>query len=169
MQRQIQCAQFLLQRLELNNVKATEATRCKRKAVGSSLVSLNPRVEIAFAANGASRESFECTNEKGNCGCSHSEPRVLFNALRAHYSGGLILVANYSPCDNCANIIIDSKIAIGWVYEHYAEHWPRGDQFVKSVMQVVTAAELRRFMSSPTEDAIGVTLTQWMSARPERF
>ena len=136
--------------------------KCKRKAVGCAAVLLNNEVPLAISMkhNGPSREGYECTNEVGNCGCSHSEPRVVQSILNFYREDDkLILVCTYSPCTNCANIIIDSNLFGGVIYDILTLHDLRGEKFLREAMPVMTKEELNKL----TEREAGDKIKKWIS------
>lgn len=102
----------LWQRLSEVQQWAANLQVCKRKAVGCFMAIDVPKegwVELCRAHNGPSVE-IPCTNEVGNCGCAHSEPRVLIQTLNIlNRDDPMALVCQFSPCTNCANIIVDAK------------------------------------------------------------
>ncbi len=90
---------------------------CKRKGVGAEAFS----VDYYGALHSLSRhrngptEGWLCSNEQGNCGCSHAEPKVVLDLLRrrrpeqSHFSLS-VLGTSYSPCTRCAHVIIESRL-----------------------------------------------------------
>lgn len=46
-----------------------------------------------------------CTNEPGDCGCSHAEPRALLAA--GPQPEKLVLIITLAPCTACANLIVE--------------------------------------------------------------
>jgi len=143
---------------------------CKRKSVGCALLRVDyfPYYAMAQTHNGPSRYPHVCTNEVGNCGCSHAEPRAVMSALRTigkyNYVGvKLLCLCQYSPCTTCANILIDSGLICGCVYETLTKHDRRGAQFLSEVMPVLSLKELTSG-GAKTLDA----LEQWGSISSER-
>lgn len=153
---------------------AEENQTCKRKAVGCAAVTLtqpagDPIVYV-MRHNGPSRRKAPCTNEVGNCGCSHAEPRVVnsvthqsacdsFSESVLTYSLGLILICTYSPCTNCANIIIDSNMFGGVIYDILTKHDMRGAKFLCDAMPVMTKEVFNNMTESEANDKI----RQWIS------
>ena len=124
---------------------ARNRTKCKRKGVGCQLISIEKDIicSLNYVFNGPSIEGFECTNEVGNCGCMHSEPKAIINALKDQFeSKEWIMLCTYSPCTNCANIIIRSGIVKGIVYDILTEHDKRGDKFLRQSIDVLTLQEI---------------------------
>ncbi len=81
----------------------------------------------------------------------------------------LIMVCTYSPCTNCANIIIDSGIVKGIVWDILTEHDKRGAEFLRSAMDVITKAELLhmlQFSNDPEREKCFATLERWCSPYP---
>lgn len=121
---------------------------CKRKSVGCCIAEVVDEQMLfipTFSANGPSGQGHECTNVVGNCGCSHAEPRAIMKYLKARrgIESPRVLICTYSPCTNCANIIIDSGIIGAVVYDILTEHDKRGDEFLRMEMPVFTARELQ--------------------------
>ncbi len=144
---------------------------CKRKSVGCAFLRIDwasTPYTIAQTHNGPSRRGHECTNEVGNCGCSHAEPRAVIDALEVigtyDYKGAkLVCLCQYSPCTNCANILIDSKLLCGCVYETLTEHDKRGAAHLHAVMPTFSLEELM----SGSEEALAA-LGQWSSFSSDR-
>lgn len=135
---------------------------CKRKAVGCAAVGVGASelLPIAMKHNGPSRVGHECTNETGNCGCSHSEPRVVQEAIEEwDMDDKLILVCTYSPCTNCANIVIDSRLFGGVIYDILTEHDKRGEKFLREAMPVLSRKELNEM----TEEEVSAEIKKWVS------
>lgn len=137
---------------------------CLRKAVGCAAIGKEGEIwtTIAQKHNGPSREGHECTNEVGNCGCSHSEPRVVIAALKNYCEDKkLILVCTYSPCTNCANIVIDSGLFGGVIYDILTEHDKRGAEFLEQAFpgRVMSREELNKLTEKEASDRI----KEWIS------
>jgi deoxycytidylate deaminase len=152
-------------------------TRCKRKGVGSSIVSIyDGQFRPIFESfNGPTRVNFQCTNIVGACGCIHAEPRAISIALKHGYKGGLILCNTYSPCVTCANLIIESGLFIGVVREIFTEypktglahHDERGEEFIRtSGIDVLAVEEIQLFLKEKKEGKVLDTVRQWKCARP---
>jgi deoxycytidylate deaminase len=140
--------------------------QCLRKAVGCAAVTFDANLDciphhIAMTHNGPSREGNKCLNIVGGCGCSHAEPRLVQSVLQL--SGivkmPLILMCSYSPCTNCANIIIDSKLFRGCIYDVLTLHDIRGAEFLESVMPVLTRQEIKEAIETENYDKI----KKWIS------
>ena len=136
---------------------------CLRKAVGCAAVSFqddgSPFV-VTMKHNGPSREDHECTNEVGNCGCSHAEPRVVQALLEElDMTMPLVLICTYSPCTTCANIIIDSGLFSGCVYDMLTLHDTRGEEFLRQAMPVMDIVELNHL----TEEEASDRIKEWIS------
>ena len=138
--------------MELKKIQdfALKNQTCKRKAVGCSIVRLSigrrrlpTEKTLVMTHNGPSVPNNECINEVGNCGCSHAEPRAILESLKKDYGKHLVMVCTYSPCTNCANIIIDSGIIDLVVYETLTLHDTRGTTFLlQSGIKVLTQHNL---------------------------
>lgn len=122
---------------------------CKRKAVGCAILEIDLKNELIthyMTINGPSGPNNECSGEKGNCGCSHSEPRAIIKFLKQSKRNGqrgkTIILTTYSECNNCANIIVDSGIIDVAAYDIYASHWPKGIEIIKNSIPVWTKREL---------------------------
>ena len=155
-------ATFLLDEVRIGKQLAERKTTCLRKGVGCTLIqselgfgSVKTEI-IARAFNGPSRSGHECTNVVGGCGCSHSEPRVIMKAMMKRRRG--IMVCTYSPCTNCANIVIDSDIVDGIVWSILTEHDKRGAEFLRDAMDVLTTDQLDK---KELETGVYDTLRRW--------
>ena len=126
---------------------------CKRKAVGCSagLIVKATTVRRPFyilefqslvTVHNGPTGKHECTNEVGNCGCGHSEPRAIISMLRRGFNSHVIMVCTYSPCTNCANIILDSGIVQALFYDILTQHDKRGDEFLRKNITVYSREEL---------------------------
>lgn len=135
--------------------------KCLRKAVGCAAIFFSvTKFEVAVLVhNGPSREGHECTNEVGNCGCSHSEPRLVQQVLARQLDMPLILVCSYSPCTTCANIVIDSKLFSGVIYDVLTQHDKRGEKFLRDAMPVLS----REVIETMTEEEVSDKLKKWIS------
>ena len=157
-------ATWLLNEIRISKQLAEQKTECLRKGVGCSLVSLKiDRIKVIVRDyNGPSRRGHKCTNVVGGCGCSHSEPRVLMKALKEGHLGlyrkKAIMVCTYSPCTNCANVIIDSGVVGGIVWSILTEHDKRGAEFLRDAMDVLTTDQLIR---KQLEAGVYDTLRRW--------
>lgn len=148
-------AEVLHERFDELHFWAQQDQKCKRKSVGCEILKLE-RVMITSMArtkNGPC-QGHECTGEKGKCGCAHSEPRAIFKALPSKKCDPpYVMVANYSPCENCANAIIDCGIIHTLIYQHYAPHWPRGVEFLKhSEVNVLSDSDLVLFIKGKNDE-----------------
>jgi deoxycytidylate deaminase len=137
--------------------------QCLRKAVGCAAVYFNkdscePNM-VSISHNGPSREGHECLNIVGGCGCSHAEPRLVQNVLGIKQEMPLIIVCTYSPCTNCANIVIDSKLFKGCIYDILTEHDIRGETFLREAMPVLTRKEIIEAIETENYDKI----KKWIS------
>jgi len=149
----------ILEDLKAITEKAEALTNCKRKGVGCRLINLSSdgMVSHYMAFNGPSLEKFVCTNEVGNCGCMHSEPKAIMEGLKKGFKEKeFIMLCTYSPCTNCANIIINSGIVKGIIYTILTEHDKRGDALLRGSMDVITTWELE---SGEVDD----TIRQWIT------
>lgn len=136
---------FLIQQIDFITRRATERTTCKRKGVGCQLITIRENEMRSWDSvyNGPSRPDFECTDIVGNCGCMHSEPRAIIKAFQLGLADTkFIMLCTYSPCTNCANIILQSGIIEGVVYKILTEHDKRGDEFLRKSIDVLTTKEL---------------------------
>lgn len=121
--------------------------RCKRKSVGCSLVTVIEKTSLQFlrTRNGPASDEYECSNEVGNCGCCHAEPKAIIKGLqKKEYYFDCIMLCTYSPCTNCANIIIESGIVSIIIYDILTEHDIRGEKLLRSKMLVFTRDELKK-------------------------
>lgn len=107
------------------------AKGCRRKAVGVASIYVETiltkdrilwnRLASVFC-NGSGQT--HCTNERGNCGCVHAEVRAVLWAMRD--GRDIVLLQNYSPCSNCANLIVESQAVLGVYWKIDTEHDMRG-------------------------------------------
>jgi deoxycytidylate deaminase len=137
----------ILSQLDLGEQLSLKETKCLRKGVAASLILLRNRFVI-MRFNGPSRNGVSCLNIKGACGCSHAEPRVLMDACRMRWEyHSAIMLCTYSPCVNCANIILDSGIVCGVVYKIFAPHWAQANDMLRgsSISVVCPSEEPDRF------------------------
>jgi deoxycytidylate deaminase len=129
---------------------------CLRKAVGAGCFKVRTDghvAKVAIANNGPSAEEHVCTNEVGKCGCAHAEPRAILAALRAGIKEReLVMLSSYSPCTNCANIIVDSGLVSLVVYDVLTEHDPRG-------LEILT----RGGVAVATKIEVSVVADYWVS------
>lgn len=161
-----QLARYLLELTEALEPYATKHTRCKRKGVGVRILRLRGTQILpeAIWVNGPSGVD-ECMNEVGNCGCSHAEPRALMAYAQAvcdneYKSWPTIMLTAYSPCTNCANIILDSHMIHGTVYMKPTLHDTRGYRFLRSKMPTISTVELDEAIQTG-EGTTALQLTKW--------
>lgn len=123
-----------------------EPERCKRKFVRSTLLSPNTNgiTRVFSRVNGPVRDNFECSGELANCGCCHSEIKVVQDLLdTAHQSYfQYILLCSYSPCTRCANAIIYSDKISAVIYDIMTEHDTRGEERLSQCMPVLTKRQI---------------------------
>lgn len=131
---------------------------CKRKAVGCSVLEIwNEPVRPGILSesitrpilvhNGPSGDGHECSDQVGNCGCSHAEPRACIAVMcdeprLREVRDNAQMVCTYSPCTNCANIIVDSGVIDAVVYDILTEHDRRGVLILKRAMPVFNREDL---------------------------
>jgi len=162
---------YFIERMKTQRVHAIENTRCKRKGVACSLHkiwSASPIVhQITYMFNGPSvAGNNKCANIEGHCGCSHAEPRVIIDALTHSYGTELIMLSTHSPCWYCSNMILDSRIIKGLIYDRLLSY-PENAQlqrlhdqrleWLDKKIDVVTLEELEK-------GEVNATLGEWMSA-----
>ncbi|PHR92022.1 MAG: hypothetical protein COA69_09660 [Robiginitomaculum sp.] len=114
---------------ELSNI-AAERLKCKRKGVACSAFLSGSTRRTKLTTNGPTVG--ECSGEKGNCGCGHSEIKLIIMLLR-HWEPKkqFTMVITHSPCTNCANAIIISGLFHTVRYGILTEHDKRGRDFLK--------------------------------------
>jgi deoxycytidylate deaminase len=100
---------------------------CKRKTVRCGIYVFDSR--IVWAHNGSSIN--ECTNEVGNCGCAHAEPKAILKYIRLLGLQDAYMICEYSPCTHCANFIIESKTIEAVYYDILTEHDTRGAELLQ--------------------------------------
>lgn len=107
---------------------------CKRKFVkcGAFLYSKGKLIFIDAHANGFDEAESSCTNEVGNCGCPHAEQKLILELPRIldQDIGQLIMCCLYSPCTQCANLIVLSKLFHLVIFETLTEHDKRGEKIL---------------------------------------
>lgn len=104
-----------------------EETNCKRKLVRCwAFTAYEEDGELTKVLKANNGSNYICSNEVGNCGCAHAETRVILGLMKTQVPGPFVLLVNYSPCSNCANLIVDSKLIIAVAYRHVTEHDKRG-------------------------------------------
>lgn len=141
---------FLIKEIHDITWNAQKQTTCKRKGVGCSVIEYrdNKIERIISTFNGPAHHAFVCTNEVGNCGCCHAEPKAIIGTLKAMRLDCRkvirVMVCTYSPCTNCANIIIESRVIDAIVYDILTEHDKRGAEMLKKVMDVITLDKLKK-------------------------
>ena len=119
---------------------------CLRKACGCAILTFlkDGTIFSTHAINGPSHPNNKCTNEVGNCGCSHAEPRAILSHIRQCCENDCptILLTTYSSCTPCANLIIESNFIDVVAYEIWAPHWARADIVLRNVLNVWTRSEI---------------------------
>jgi deoxycytidylate deaminase len=131
-------AQAVRRRAEKNQI-------CKRKSVGSVIVEQLDSLThyISPDINGPIHPSIECTNEVGNCGCAHAEPKIIMAYLKNRKKQGpTVLYSTYTPCTPCAHLIIGSGVIDLVVWEIDAPHWARAEEMLRAVLPVYKLHEL---------------------------
>ena len=164
---EILIAEALIAEMEYIRAFAKANQTCKRKSVGVSILDIvrdrDGRVLIDRLSKQHNGPVFEapntgppigCTNEVGNCGCAHAEPRALLDILKRGWNqkpdrGKLIMVSEYSPCTNCANIIIDSRVISVCVYDIVTKHDLRGLQKLQRALDCTFPLEAARIVVAP--------------------
>jgi deoxycytidylate deaminase len=132
-----QAAEIMIHALADAQVDAEHGQECRRKSVGCVIYDVcvpnrrGPRLKLVCAAKNGPTSGYQCTNEIGNCGCAHAEPRALFAATRAGWTappdrGAMVLLCKYSPCTPCAHAILASRFITHVIFEIVTEHDQRG-------------------------------------------
>lgn len=116
--------------------------RCKRKSVGCAIIGWAGSL-LALEFNGPTTD-VQCTNEVGNCGCAHAEPKAILKlSIEASALTNCTLVSTYSPCTTCANLIILSQRISTVVYDILTEHDKRGVGLLQAAgISVIRKADL---------------------------
>ena len=99
----------------------SERSTCKRRKVGSFLVTEDHRQVVAVGYNGPARglPNDICTNISKSCGCIHAELNCL---LPSRPSGKHILYISCAPCSDCIKHIINVPDVIEVCYhEEYTD------------------------------------------------
>ena len=155
-------------------------TRCLRKFVGCTVVDPCMNHRICYAKNGPThiqqRNKTQCTNEVGNCGCAHAEPKALLEAVYNMTAAGtpdlnklgLVMVCLYSPCTSCANVIVSADQFIGGVvYRNFTEHDPRGVTILERAgVDILTFEHLKKhqqaLLPTPVQENVNDILSRWI-------
>ena len=138
-----------------------DKTTCLRKGVGVTAINFvkgyRP-ARVAEAFNGPEISRNRCTNEVGNCGCLHSEPKVVLEMakIKLNLAAGIrILVSKYSPCTNCANLIVHSKIFHACVYRIPTKTDMRGiDILMAGLRATVSLQEIESFLKHEVDEQL---------------
>jgi len=144
--------------------EAKKNRKCLRKATGCAIIKIDdvPAItnntkynhelhlltspNIIITTNGPSHLKNKCTGIKGNCMCSHAEPRAIMKFLKQFYPWTgykTILLTTFSPCTNCSNIIIDSGIINIVAYQYLAPHWKDADIRLRKILPVWLGSEIK--------------------------
>lgn len=109
-----------------HGVFALNHTSCKRKDVACAV--FNEQGDANWFYNGPFDDDGElCSNEVGNCGCTHAEFRAVKYCIgQNEYGERFKLLCNYSPCTSCANLIVVSECIDCVYYVTLTEHDKRG-------------------------------------------
>jgi deoxycytidylate deaminase len=130
--------------LEMLETQAKE-TKCLRKGVGSGLFNSNLDELIMLAINGPVHDSIKCTNEKGNCGCGHAEPRVIIEALKGcKYCYKYTMISSFSPCLPCTDAILKFGRINTVIYDVFAPHHPQACNVLRAAGIYVIDGETLR-------------------------
>lgn len=119
---------------------ASQNQTCKRKAVGCSAVKIIAPAVISRLGVSQNGPTFRhgkdwCNGIKGACGCPHAEPKLMLSVESEGLSTmkSSVICCSYSPCTNCANIILSSRHKFDrLVYGQFTEHDPRGLEILHS-------------------------------------
>jgi deoxycytidylate deaminase len=134
------------ERFDIIKQEAEKNQICLRKACGCAILTFleDGTIFSTQAINGPSHPNNKCTNEIGNCGCSHAEPRAILKHLRTccEEDRPTILLTTYSSCISCANLIIEAGFIDIIAYEIWAPHWAKADSILRSVLEVWTRNEI---------------------------
>jgi len=140
--------QQLIQQFEMHPGETT----CKRKLTWASIM-MRHWGRATFTTfrvnNGSERSSRFCSNEVGNCGCSHAEIKAILAALAdvpfvELYQHHCVCCTLYSPCSTCANTICDSRFVNAVVYDIMTRHDTRGvDILIEGGIAVYTLEDLK--------------------------
>jgi len=119
-------------------------TKCKRRFVRATILCPNTNgiTKIFSEVNGPIYNSFECSNELGSCGCEHAEQKVIRELLMSISTWPpvfqYILLSSYSPCTQCANAIIGSKMINTVIYDRVYETDTRGLEMLSKAMPTLS-------------------------------
>ena len=140
----VDALKFLCQAFTEIEETAIRSLTCKRKAVGCQMYHLfEGKVITKSVVHVNGSVTGECTNEVGNCGCCHAEPRAILEAVQKTYYKFNSLLCLYSPCTTCANLIVMSKVVRLVMYDIPTEHDMRGLHILEAGgVEVITKHEL---------------------------
>lgn len=113
-----------------------QTSRCRRKSVCAIACRAETGILFAVAYNGPVGD-WSCTNEVGRCGCMHAEQRLILDLLRDSRPPSLDLYVTHSPCQTCANLILESNLFRRVVFREVAVHWQDSLEFLRRNMEVV--------------------------------
>lgn len=100
-----------------------ELSTCKRRAVAAIVFPRDFSEISAIGFNGpaASLPNTHCRDLSGACGCAHAEANALIK-LRATCDKRQIMMCTLSPCEQCLNLIINSKCITEIIYLEQWKH-----------------------------------------------
>lgn len=92
---------------------------CKRLQVGAVITNLEFSTIYSMGYNGPERRGPNACryDGAGTCGCVHAEMNAL---IKAPYDrGDLLMVTTHSPCELCAQLIVNSRVNQVMYIEQY--------------------------------------------------
>lgn len=114
--------------------RLADRSTCARKKVGTVITSVDYRKVLAVGYNGNASglpNSCDRPDEKGNCGCLHSEENAVINCDSPRQMEKIVFVT-LQPCPACAKRLIN----LGGVKKVYFGHEYRSDLSKKMFAEV---------------------------------
>lgn len=94
--------------MQIAEVVAKRAVCERGYKVGCVIAPTDLTSVLSIGYNGPARGlPHSCRNEVGNCGCVHAEANAL---IKAPYDRDLMMFTTLAPCENCARLIINSRV-----------------------------------------------------------
>lgn len=61
---------------------------------------------LQWSVNGSPK----CAAIEAGCGCVHAEQRLITQLLKTRIDGPLVMLTTLEPCEQCANLIVESEL-----------------------------------------------------------
>jgi dCMP deaminase len=94
---------------------------CKRAKVGCVITTGDGRITLARGYNGPARglSNDRCRELEGSCGCLHAEMNAI--ALVDSTISNKAMFSTTSPCEICAQLILQANITTIWYIDEYRD------------------------------------------------